>query len=69
MGVPLVHNFHTQTSPIKDIGPSRNHAILTINQRLVEVETVEVKRHCAYAQRSKPNSNHWPCCQEEVQRA
>jgi len=33
-------NLHTQTSPIKDVGPSRNHAILTINQRLVEVETV-----------------------------
>jgi hypothetical protein len=40
MGIPLVHHFHTKSRPIKDIGPSRNNAILTIHQRLVEVETI-----------------------------
>ena len=33
-------NLHTQTSAIKDIRPSRNYAVLTVNQRLVEVETI-----------------------------
>lgn len=40
MGIPLVHHFHTKASPIEDIGPSGNNAILTIHQRLVEVETI-----------------------------
>jgi hypothetical protein len=40
MRVSLVHHFHSKTGPIKDIGPSRNDAVLTIDQRLVEVETI-----------------------------
>ena len=40
MGIPLVHHFHSQSGPVKDVGPSRNYAVLTVNQRLVEVETI-----------------------------
>jgi hypothetical protein len=40
MGVSLMHHFHPKASPVKDIGPSRNNAILTIDQRLIKVETI-----------------------------
>lgn len=40
MGIPLVHHFHSKASPVKDIGPGRDNAILTIDQRLIEVETI-----------------------------
>ena len=40
MGVSLMHHFHSKASPVKDIGPSRNNAVLTIDQRLIKVETI-----------------------------
>ena len=61
-----MHNFHTQTSAVKHVCPGVEHTTLTIKDGLVEVETVEVECHGAYAQCSKPDSDNRPCGEEEV---
>ena len=38
--VAFMHDLHSKSGPVKDVGPSRNHTVLTVNQRLVEVETI-----------------------------
>ena len=68
MSVTLVHDFHTQTSTVQNICPSRDDFVLTINDRLVEVETVQVERHRGDTKCGEPDTNNRPCCQEEVQR-
>ena len=40
MRIPFVHHFHSEASPVKDVSPGGDDAVLTINQRLVEVETI-----------------------------
>ena len=52
MSITLVHHFHTQISAVDRISPSSNHATLRINNRLVKVETIQVKRHPQYGLRS-----------------
>ena len=66
VSVALVHHFHTKTSAVENVCPGVQDTTLTINDGLVEVETVEVECHGAYAQCSEPDANDRPCCQEEV---
>ena len=65
--VTLMHNFHTQTSTIKYICPGVQNTTLTINNGLIEVESVEVERHGGDAEGGKPDSHDELCCEEEVQ--
>ena len=48
MSVALVHYFHTKTSSVKNISPGVYQLYLgTLNNGLIEVESVEVKSHGA----------------------
>ena len=66
VSITLVHDFHAQTSAVENVCPSVDHFALTINDGLVEVETVEVERHRRYAQGSKPDTDNRPSSKEEV---
>jgi hypothetical protein len=67
VSITLVHDFHTQTSTVKNVCPSVEDTTLTIKDGLVEVETVEVKCHGRDTKSSEPDTNNRPCCEEEVQ--
>ena len=69
MSIALVHDFHTQVSPVDYVSPGANHPTLRIQDGLVEVEPVQVERHGADAQRGEPDTDDRPCTQEEVQAA
>src|SRR6056300_972379 len=58
--VSLVHHFHPKTSTVKDISPGVNNTTLTINDRLVEVKTVEVECHRGNTKSSEPDANNRP---------
>ena len=66
--VSLVHDFHTQTSTVQNVCPSVEDTTLTVDDGLVEVETVQVECHGANTKCSKPDSYDRPCCEEEVKR-
>ena len=65
--ISFMHNFHAKTSTVEDISPGVQNTTLTINDGLVEVETIQVECHGANTKSSEPDANYWPCCQEEVQ--
>ena len=69
VGVTLMHNFHTQTSAVQNICPGVQHTTLTINDGLVEVETVQVECHRGDAKGGEPDADNRPCSKEEVQGA
>ncbi len=69
MSITLVHDFHTQVGAVEYICPSSNHTTLRVNHRLVEVESVQVERHRADAQRGEPDTDDRPSSEEEVQAA
>jgi hypothetical protein len=66
MGISLVHYFHSETCSVKYISPRINNVTLIIHNGLVEVKSVQVKRHSANTKGSKPNTNYWPSGEEEV---
>ena len=67
--VTLVHHFHTQVGTVQNISPGVEDTTLRVNDRLVEVETVQVECHGANTKSSEPDTDNRPCCEEEVQRA
>ena len=67
MSVALVHNFHTQTSTVEYVCPGVEHTTLTIDDGLVEVETVQVECHRGNTKCGEPHANNRPCSKEEVQ--
>ena len=69
MSITLVHDFHAQTSTVENVCPGVQDTTLTINDGLVEVETVQVECHSANTKSSEPDTNHRPRSQEKVQRA
>ena len=69
MSIALVHYFHTQTSAVQDVSPGVQHTALGIQDRLVEVETVEVEGHRGHAEGGEPDADNGPGCKEEVQAA
>ena len=40
MSITFMHNFHTKVSTINNISLGINYTTLTINYRLVEIETI-----------------------------
>jgi hypothetical protein len=66
VSVTLMHDFHPEVSAVQNVSPGVDDTTLAIEDRLVEVETVEVECHGADAQGGHPNPNHWPGSQEEV---
>ena len=64
-----MHDLHSKTCSVENICPGVKDMSLVVLDRLVEVESVEVKRHGADAEGGKPDSHDWPRCEEEVQRA
>ena len=58
MSITLVHNFHTKTSTVQNVCPGVDNFSLGLNDRLVEVETVEVERHSADAKSSEPDADN-----------
>ena len=69
VSITLVHHFHTQTSTVENVCPSVQDATLTINDGLVEVESVQVECHSRDTKSSEPDTNHRPRSQEKVERA
>ena len=67
MSVTLVHNFHTQTSAVENVCPGVEHTTLTIDDGLVEIETVQVERHRGDTQSGEPDADNRPSSKEEVQ--
>ena len=67
VSITLVHNFHTQTSAVENVCPGVEHTTLTIDDGLVEVETVQVERHRGDTKCGEPDANNRPCSKEEVQ--
>ena len=68
MCVTLVHYLHPEVGTVKNISPGVEHTTLRVDDRLVEVETVEVECHGANTKSGEPDANNRPCCEEEVQR-
>ena len=44
MSVALVHHFHTEVGAVQHVSPGVQHTTLGIQDRLVEVEAVQVER-------------------------
>lgn len=49
VSITLVHDFKAQVGAVENICPSTNHTTLRVDDRLVEVESVEVEGHRADA--------------------
>ena len=45
MGVPFVHDFHSETCSVKDVCPGVDDVSLGLDNGLVEVEAIEIKSH------------------------
>ena len=69
MSVTLVHHFKSQVSAVEYISPGADHTTLRVDDRLVEVEAIQVERHGADPQSGEPDAYHWPSSEEEVQAA
>jgi hypothetical protein len=69
VSITLVHYFHAKASSVEDVSPGRDDAALAIDNRLVEVETVEVEGHRGHAEGGEPDADNGPGCKEEVQAA
>ena len=68
MCISFMHDFHSKTCSVENVCPSWDDFSTSVNDGLVEVETVEVKCHGADAEGGKPDAHNRPCCEEEVQR-
>ena len=67
MSIPLVHYFHAKTGTVKNVCPGVDDMTVTGLDGLVEVKTIQVKRHSANTKSSKPDADNRPRSQEEVQ--
>ena len=67
MRVSFVHDLHTKSGSVKDVGPSVEDVSLVVLDRLVEVEAVEVESHGRDAEGGKPDSHDWSRSEEEMQ--
>ena len=67
MGIALVHDFHTKTSSVQDVSPSVDDTAISRLNGLIEVKTIQVKRHSRDTKSSEPDANHRPGCKEEVE--
>ena len=58
MSITLVHDFHTQTSTVQNVCPGVEDTTLTVDDRLVEVESVKVECHGANTKSSEPDADN-----------
>ena len=61
-----MHDFHAEVCPVEYISPGIDDPAISRQNRLVEVQTIEVERHSRYRQGAEPDTNHRPCSEEEV---
>ena len=66
VSITFMHHFHTKVGTVENVSPCRNDMILRVNQRLVEVETIQVEGHGANTKSGKPDANDRPGSQKEV---
>ena len=69
MSITLMHYFKAKVSFVENVCPGIDHLTLTREQGLIEVKAVQIERQCRDTKSSKPNTNHRPGSQEEVQAA
>ncbi|MEY2984791.1 MAG: hypothetical protein RLZZ568_1408, partial [Cyanobacteriota bacterium] len=69
MGIAFVHYFKTNVGAVQYVSPGADDTTLAVQDGLVEVETVQVERHGAYAHCREPDADDRPGTQEEVQGA
>ena len=67
MSISFMHHFHPEICPIKNISPSRDDMILSIDQTLIEVKAIKIKSHSANTKACKPNAKDWPGSEKEVE--
>jgi hypothetical protein len=67
VGIPLVHDFHTEVSAVQDIGPSVDDTRIGVSKGLNEVQTVEVESHGTDTESGEPDTDNWPSSKEEVE--
>ena len=58
MSITLVHDFHAQTSAVQHVCPGVEDTSLTVEDRLVEVESVKVECHGANTKSSEPDADN-----------
>ena len=66
MCIPLVHDFHSESSSVEDVSPGVDDFVLSIDDGLVKVEAVEVESHGRHAEGGKPDADDGPSSEEEV---
>ena len=64
-----MHHLHAKVGTVDDISPSGDHLALGVQDGLVEVEAIQVKRHRADAEAGEPDPHNRPGGQEEVEAA
>ena len=69
VGISFMHDFHSESSAVEHVGPGVQNSSLSVDDRLVEVEAVEVEGHGANAEGGEPDADYRPGCEEEVQAA
>ena len=67
MCVSFVHYLEPKSSTVENISPGVNHTVLTINDRLIKVEAIQIEGHRAHAKGGEPDAHNGPGSQEEVQ--
>ena len=67
VSISLMQHFHAEIGSVQNVLPAVDYVATWVQHALIEVQTIQVKGHCADAQSSKPNAYNWPHCQEEVE--
>ena len=67
MGVPFMHDFHSETCSVEDVCPGADNVSFRRLDGLVEVESIEIKGHGRYAKGGEPDAYYRECGKEEVQ--
>ena len=66
MCISFVHDFHSESCSVEDVCPGVKDSALSVDDGLVEVESIEVEGHGGHAKVGEPDADYRPGCQEEV---
>ena len=69
VSITLVHDLESQVRTVQHIGPCIDNATIGGDHRLIEVKAIQIEGHCRDPQSCKPDADHRPDSQEEVQRS
>ena len=69
MSVSFVKDFKTKVGSVQNVSPSIDYLTITCNDRLIEIKSIQIERHCRNTQSSEPNANNWPSGEKEVKAA